>query len=67
MKKGAMVWVKYTIIPYIGKKPTKEDDRKFDSGCTFQLLSIEILNYVDDGSRYDFNALKNRKRIAGTD
>jgi hypothetical protein len=67
VKKGVMVWVEYTIIPYMGKKPTKENDAKFDPGCILQLLSIGMLNGIDDDSYYDFNSFRKRKRTTTSD
>ena len=69
VKRGAIVWVEYTIVPYMGKKPTKDDDGKFDPGCSLRLLSIGMLNGAvdDDDSRYDFGSLKKRKRTASSD
>ena len=69
MKRGATVWVEYTIVPYMGKKPMKDDNGKFDPGCTLQPLLIDMLNGTveDDDSHYDFGWLKKRKRTVSSD
>lgn len=64
VKKGTTVWVEYTIVPYMGKKGTKDDQVKFDPGCTLRLLSIGMLNGVEDNSRYDFGSLRKKRRMA---
>ena len=49
----------------MGKKPMKDDNGKFDPGCTLQLLLIGMLNGAveDDDSRYNFGWLKKRENV----
>jgi hypothetical protein len=63
VKKGTPIWVEYTIVPYNGRTPTKEDSNKFDPGVTLRLLSIGMLSGTGDDSRYDFGSLKKRRRV----
>ena len=63
VKKGTPVWVEYTIVPYNGKAPTKEDPNKFDPGVTLRLLSIGMLSGIGDDSHYNFGYLKKKRRV----
>ena len=56
IERGSKVLVEYTPVLYPGKR-AKEGEPGFDTGCTLQLLSVELLG--SRRQRLNFESLRN--------